>query len=208
MDAAGSTNPILVKLATAKEHKNVGDQAFKAGEVKQALQAYHMSLLYLQGIDKSGLQSALGGDSSSGDKTQEKTEADEMLEKIYANMAACHIKNSNWKRVLECVDKTLAKNPNNYKALFRRAKALGETGYFERAEKILEDIMKKSPADEPAAKAELARLRAMDKERERKHNQKLKGWLSRDKSALKDDTPESLVEQVKSAKIEELNDDA
>lgn len=189
-----------------------------------------------------------------------------MLEKIYANMAACHIKNSNWKRVLECVDKvcsltsaifqwtthesfskTLAKNPNNYKALFRRAKALGETGYFERAEKILEDIMKKSPAgasscapilrctpaksfaDEPAAKAELARLRAMDKERERKHNQKLKGsfsslfimaitsnfrlsifsgWLSRDKSALKDDTPESLVEQVKSAKIEELNDDA
>lgn len=32
--------------------------------------------------------------------------------------------------------------------------------------------------DEPAAKTELARLRAMDKERERKLNQKLKGWLS------------------------------
>lgn len=34
------------------------------------------------------------------------------------------------------------------------------------------------------------------------------GWLSRDKSALKDDAQESLVEQVKSAKIEELTDDA
>lgn len=42
--------------------------------------------------------------------------------------------------------KALKKNENNYKALFRKAKALGETGYFERAEKILEDIKKKSPA--------------------------------------------------------------
>ena len=28
-----------------------------------------------------------------------------MLEKIYSNMSACHIKNGNWKRVVETADK-------------------------------------------------------------------------------------------------------
>jgi len=30
---------------------------------------------------------------------------DEMLEKIYANQAACHIKKENWKRAIEAADK-------------------------------------------------------------------------------------------------------
>ena len=33
-------------------------------------------------------------------------------------------------------------NPKNYKALFRKAKALKEQGYFEKAEKILDEIIK------------------------------------------------------------------
>lgn len=33
-------------------------------------------------------------------------------------------------------------NPKNYKALFRKARALKEQGYFEKATKILEEIVK------------------------------------------------------------------
>ncbi len=136
-----------------------------------------------------------------------------MLEKIYANMCACHIKRSNWKRAVETADKAsavianalrslrpfsarqaLAKNENNPKVLFRKAKALGEQGYFEKAEKILEDLKIKDEAgkhtgairnrlwhkassvlDIPTIDAELTRLRAMDKEREKVHNKKFKG---------------------------------
>ena len=36
----------------------------------------------------------------------------------------------------------LAKNPKNSKALFRKAKALGEQGYFEKAEAILTELLK------------------------------------------------------------------
>jgi hypothetical protein len=32
-------------------------------------------------------------------------EIDEMLEKIYANQSACHIKKGNWKRAIEAADK-------------------------------------------------------------------------------------------------------
>lgn len=80
--------------------------------------------------------------------------------------------------------------------MFRKAKALGELGFFEKAEKILEDLLKKDEAgrsgvhqastsadfpchaDAPTLNAELARLRAVDKEREKAHNQKFKGMRS------------------------------
>lgn len=68
------------------------------------------------------------------------------MEKVYANMSACHIKRDNWKRAQDTAEKALGKNPKNYKAMFRRAKALGEQGYSERAEKILEELIKQSPA--------------------------------------------------------------
>ena len=37
-------------------------------------------------------------------------------------------------------------NPKNYKAMFRKAKALTEQGYFEKAEKILEEVIKDGDA--------------------------------------------------------------
>ena len=76
-------------------------------------------------------------------------QADELVEKVYANMSACHIKRENWKRAQETAEKALARNSKNYKAMFRRGKALGEQGYFERAEKILEELIRESPAGKP-----------------------------------------------------------
>ena len=96
-------------------------------------------------------------------------QVDEIIEKIYANMSACHLKNQNWKRAQETADKVglrissflffflknspdgawsqaLAKNENNYKAMFRKGKALGEQGFFEKALKILEDLKTKNPS--------------------------------------------------------------
>lgn len=32
-------------------------------------------------------------------------QVDEIVEKIYANMSACHLKNENWRRALECANK-------------------------------------------------------------------------------------------------------
>ncbi|KAI0035370.1 hypothetical protein K488DRAFT_83078 [Vararia minispora EC-137] len=207
---------VEAKIETGKQKKAEADAAFKAGQVKDALRSYHFSLMYLEGINKQDLGGAMGMPAAPADPgaTKQRTEAcailDEILEKIYANMAACHIKTENWQRALETADKAIAKNDANYKALFRKAKALGELGYFERAEKILDDIIKKSISDAPAAYAELARLRVIDKERERKHNKKLKGWLNRDKtgSAL---TPNDITSPPAppggSASITEVVDD-
>ncbi|KAF7374780.1 Tetratricopeptide repeat protein 9B [Mycena sanguinolenta] len=142
-------------------------------------------------------------------KRRERTEVDDIVEKIYANMSACHLKNKNWKRAQETADKCLAKNENNYKAMYRKAKALSEQGYFERAVKLLEDLKSKSEADAALADAELTRLRAIDKERGRANDKKLKGFLNKaeKKATAADEQTEEAIEQIRSATIEEVNDD-
>ncbi|KAF9468014.1 hypothetical protein BDZ94DRAFT_1294517 [Collybia nuda] len=184
------------KLATAKQTKDVADQAFKQGNTAAALLNYHQSLMYLLGLDKNALQSIgiastpVPGSSKDGKDAKEKTEVDDLVEKIYANMSACHMKKENWKRAVETADKALAKNENNYKALFRKGKALGEQGFYEKAVKILEDVKAKNPSDAGIVDAELSRLRIIDNQREKANKQKLKGFLNKaEKKAAAAETP-------------------
>lgn len=72
--------------------------------------------MYLQGIDKQSLpgigplpsrptsEGAESGNSNS-QLPETRTEADDMIEKIYSNMSACHLKNGNWKRALDCAER-------------------------------------------------------------------------------------------------------
>jgi len=200
-----------LKIATARQRKDTADEAFKSGNVKDALKSYHEALMYLLGLDKNALQS-LGmsappsADVTDTSKGKERTEVDDILEKIYANMSACHLKNQNWRRALETADKALAKNENNYKAMFRKGKALGEQGFFDKALAVLEDLRKKNPADDTLVAQEITRLRALDNEREKAHKQKMKGFLNKaDKkgSFLSDDPAPN---DSKSAFIEEVHE--
>ncbi|KAG7089457.1 hypothetical protein E1B28_011142 [Marasmius oreades] len=172
------------KLATAKGYKDKADQAFKSGDLKAALGSYHMALTYLNGLDKSALKSISmvspqATQRAEGDALKEKTEVDEVLEKVYANMSACHIKKGNWKRAQETADQALSKNDQNFKAMFRKGKALGEQGYLEKCEKVFVDLKSKNPDDAQIVDAELARFRAIDKEKDRINKQKLKGFLNK-----------------------------
>jgi len=42
--------------------------------------------------------------------------------------------------------KALAKNDKNFKAMFRKGKALGEQGFFEKALKVLEKLKSENPS--------------------------------------------------------------
>ncbi|KZS88064.1 hypothetical protein SISNIDRAFT_490418 [Sistotremastrum niveocremeum HHB9708] len=190
MSSSSFSNGVLEKLEIAKTKKDAGDAAFKSGDVKA-------------GLARSNIPGM--GPPPEDPATAPKTEADEILEKVYSNMAACHIKSGNWKRAVESADKALKKNENNSKALFRKAKAQAELGYTEKAEKILETLARKSPADAPACNAELKRIRAIDAEREKKHNQKMKGFLSRDPKRL---APEDETKPATNGSQKHENDEA
>jgi len=169
-----STNE--AKFEIAKKQKDTGDAAFKEGKVKEALASYHSALLYAQGLDKNAFKS-MGMEPAEAGK--EKTEVDDLLEKIYNNMSACHMKVANWKRTQETAEKVLAKNNTNYKAMYRKAKALAEQGYLERAYKVFDELKTKNPSESALYDQELARYKAIDAQREKANNAKLKGFLNK-----------------------------
>ena len=89
------------------------------------------------------------------------------LEKLHSNMSACNMKLGRWQRCIETADEVslfhptrirlvshppfaqaLKLNKDNTKALFRKAKAYGELGYFEKAEPIFLDLIRKTPSGE------------------------------------------------------------
>ncbi|TRM64353.1 hypothetical protein BD626DRAFT_491539 [Schizophyllum amplum] len=207
------------KLNTAKQYKQTGDQAFKEGKVKEALMSYHSSLMYLNGLDKNALAAVSGKESkpepnpNGGAPTSPKTEADEILEKVYANMAACHIKTGNWKRAVETATKALAKNPENTKALFRKGKAECEEGFVERGIKTLQEVKQKNPQESASVDAEIARHRAIDAQKEKEHNKKMKGFLNKagkkgESISIGKEKNGTATNFDSGAKIEEVTDDA
>jgi len=206
------------KIAVAKEKKEIADNAFKNGDLQTALLNYHEAMMYLHGLDKNMLSAMAGSPSSSRSipasepaaeegaesistpgiqtaKEDEKSavlnEVDDLLGKIYSNQSACHMKKGNWKRAVETAEKALAKNPSNHKAQFRKGKAQAEIGYVEKALATLEDLLAKDESDKASINAEIARIKAADREREKKHNQKFKGFLNKKPAAINpyDSTP-------------------
>ncbi|KAI5122894.1 hypothetical protein M0805_007572 [Coniferiporia weirii] len=188
--------------------KEAGDQAFKNGDCTEALMNYHKTLLHLRGLSRRNPVNA-----NQGQETTSKSRSDEEVEKVYANMTACYLKMSKYERAIQTADKVLALNQDNHKALFRKGKALGELGYFEKAEKILTDLITKNPNEAPNISRELERLREKDEERERKHNKKLRGFLNAKKDIFSNDETESNAGMTAlsnnppvSASIEEIKD--
>lgn len=100
-------------------------------------------------------------------------------------MSACLIKQGKWQRAIDSADKVLAINQNNQKAIFRKGKALGELGYFDRSYKLLDTLLEKDSADAPTINAELARFKAKEKTLEKAADNRFRGFLNRgEKSPL------------------------
>jgi len=175
------------KVETAKEKKELADKAFQASDLPTALRFYHEALFYLKGLDSNTTDIVAG---NSGDQSTpispEKKEINAIIEKVYSNMCACQIKQGKWQRAIDTADKVLAKNPDNVKAKFRKGKAQGELGYFEKATAMLEDLLKANEQgqDAPAIKTELQRFRVMEKEVTKKADTKMRGFLNKDKTLL------------------------
>jgi len=187
MSSFGGSAEHEKKLKTAKEKKEQADKAFQVSDLPNALRFYHEALLYLKGLDSNTTDVVAG---NSGDQpvtmTPEKKEINTIIEKVYSNMCACHIKQGKWQRAIETAEKVLSKNADNVKAKFRKGKALGELGFFEKATAILEELLKanENGPDVPAIKAELQRFKVMEKDVTKKADTRMRGFLNKDKSLL------------------------
>ncbi|KAG0090731.1 hypothetical protein BGZ93_009167, partial [Podila epicladia] len=173
------------KIKAALAHKDHGNEAFKQGDMKQALTQYHHAVLGLSGLDNkmsgmgmlSGMPPAPGGpESSSGSATDDqKNEIKTNLAVVYSNMGACHLKNQNYKRAIEVCNKALQYDPTNVKAKFRRAQAKLQEGNLAGAEADLNSLGE----GVPGVKAELEKLKKKSKDADEKQRKTMGGFLSR-----------------------------
>jgi len=187
MSSSNAPNAYEAKLKTAQSKKDEGDAEFKSSNLQRALMFYHQALFYLKGLDSNTTDVVAGnpGDQSAT-MSPEKKEINDLIEKVYLNMCACLIKQGKWQRAIDTAGKVLEKNADNVKAKFRKGKALGELGFFEKATAMLEELLQandKGP-DAPAIRAELQRFKVMEKAVTKKADTKMRGFLNKDKSLL------------------------
>ncbi|CAI2163159.1 3526_t:CDS:2 [Funneliformis geosporum] len=167
------------KLAAGKREKDNGNECFKKGDVKEALRYYHQALLNLSGLQNNKSFAVFR-------KEQEEEPKKDPLQEdilkttsvVYSNMSACCIKLENWTKALNYANMALKNDPENTKALFRRAQAYINEGNTTRAREDLEKLTEKNPED-AAIKREWYNLKKKDREQDEKQRKELKGMFDR-----------------------------
>ncbi|KAG0234775.1 hypothetical protein BGW42_006238 [Actinomortierella wolfii] len=106
---------------------------------------------------------------------EQKKQIKTQLAVVYANMAACHLKNQNWKRAIETATTALKHDETNTKAKFRRAQAKIQEGNLSSAQQDLASLDQK----DAAVRAELLKIKQKEKEADQKQRKQMGGFLSR-----------------------------
>ncbi|KAJ3104528.1 hypothetical protein HDU96_008909 [Phlyctochytrium bullatum] len=176
--AESTATPMTVqdKIEKGKSEKDLGNAAFKSGDMKLALRHYHTAVLYLSGLDNAHLKSFVGGQQDLEDAI--KNDIKLTINTCHTNMAACHLKNGNWEKAIKSCDKVLEKTPDNAKALFRRGKANLELKNVDKAESDLKKALELEPKD-AGIRAELEKIKVIHKQYDEKQKKEWAGMFDR-----------------------------
>jgi len=157
------------KLARANVLKEEGNVAFKKGDWKGAMRAYHQANLFVKGLDTaragSGFVPAgIGAKPLPADQVEAIAKMEVALN---LNLAACHAKTDVWAKVVGDCDRVLSIDNKNAKGLFRRGQAYVRLGDAERATDDLNAAAKLEPND-AGIQTELAKLQTLQKVQDEK----------------------------------------
>lgn len=152
--APSAQKDAAAKLHTGLEHKSAGNAAFTRGDIKSALCSYHHAVLYLSGLESRSILGLVGENSGREGKPEDLSsdeeddagpaqsaqvgvQSEKELSLVYSNMAACYLKQKNYKRAVEAAEKSLKCDSSNVKAKYRKAQAMRLAGDVYAAQKFL-----------------------------------------------------------------------
>merc|ERR1711957_1078830 len=125
-------------LADANKKKEIGKGAYKVGNYTKAIQCWTLAL---ESIDE-----LLGRDPFKDDTDKLKTTND-LVTTLNLNLSQGHLKNKEFSKASEFCDKVLEKEPQNSKALYRKASAHIMGSLFDDARAVLHDLLKLDPGN-------------------------------------------------------------
>ncbi|GCC33687.1 hypothetical protein chiPu_0012157 [Chiloscyllium punctatum] len=126
------------KWQMAMHHKAKATEHFKSGNLFGAALRYAKSLKLLVTV-KYDLPL---------EKTKEYVQARKAL---YSNLAACQIKQKQYRNVIHNCSKALEIEPDSVKCLYRRGQAYASINEFDKAKRDLKRVLKLEPANSAAA---------------------------------------------------------
>eukprot|EP01094_Clydonella_sp_ATCC50884_P024094 TRINITY_DN5953_c1_g1_i2.p1 TRINITY_DN5953_c1_g1~~TRINITY_DN5953_c1_g1_i2.p1 ORF type:complete len:241 (+),score=95.30 TRINITY_DN5953_c1_g1_i2:109-723(+) len=136
---------IADKIADAAALKQSGNEHFKAGALSKALYDYHIGWLHLKGLSGSvSMVPESARQEVSGEETQQ---IKDLTISIHLNMAAVHLKQEKFEKVIEDCNVLLALDSSNVKGLFRRGKARLALNNVDAAEEDLLAAKAGAPTD-------------------------------------------------------------
>ncbi|ETL98367.1 hypothetical protein L917_04542 [Phytophthora nicotianae] len=150
----GGWKPRLGPLSVAEKVeqgellKRQGNLHVKQGELKRALASYAKVFAYVNGLSVAGDSMSQYAQGAAGmTATQEQgTQIQAVKVAVWSNMALCHLKlGTQPERALNCCDKVLELEPQHSKARFRKAQAMVQLTHYERAYKLLSELLEEEP---------------------------------------------------------------
>lgn len=175
--------PLADALAKASAMKDSGNSSFKEDDLVAAREKYS------QGIE--ALKSHEAVVSAAPDTLQ-------LLLSLYGNMSMVALKQNDYNAAIKHANLVLAKEPENLKALFRRATACHRDGKYDEAKADLQRALQIDP-ENAAAKNELASVIRSEKAQLKKDKEAFGSLFS--KGSMYGDREKEL--QVKKKKAEE-----
>lgn len=156
-------------LVKASRLKDEGNLAFKNNDLINSMINYEAGLEALKPYIDSKSQDISKSDSNS---------LNTVLVSLYGNKAMVAIKQEDWRTANLSATKVLNIEPENVKALYRRAVASSKLGYLDESKNDLLKTLELDPTNAPAKK-ELVELNKLLKEHQKKQKAAFTGMFSR-----------------------------
>jgi tetratricopeptide (TPR) repeat protein len=137
------------KLKKGEEFKLKGNESFKNGDLKAAIQNYYFAITHVKGLDQSNLPIMEGYKPAHAAKLTEKEteECKNILLACYNNLSACHLKLSNWDKSLENAGYAIGLDPQNGKAHYRKGEAYFQKNDLYKAQEEFQKTLLLVPKD-------------------------------------------------------------
>mmetsp|Transcript_30413 Transcript_30413/g.70028 ORF Transcript_30413/g.70028 Transcript_30413/m.70028 type:complete len:274 (-) Transcript_30413:52-873(-) len=174
-DADGAEEPAAEESSGGLSGGDIekGKEEYNKGNYAEALKSWQRSMKSVKYITDKGLYK---------DKPDQLAEVAQMEQKLWLNMAQGYLKVRDWGQAVDYSNLVLAREPENSKALYRKAQALYELNKFTEACETIETLLTSEP-ENAAAKALLAQMRrGQEKYREKakKLSKKMLSGIDRD----------------------------
>lgn len=165
-------------IAKALELKAQGNEAFKAGNYKEAMVAYHQIFMYVHGFSEGSSSQTMPGQTTQPVSAGTMAQIKELKVVHFSNLAMCHLKLGNVQKARDNSSKALAIDGKNIKALFRRGKCNSQLGALDEAKADFDQILAMEPENRDVLR-ELHALKARFREHEKKEKKKFAGMFDR-----------------------------